>query len=168
MKTGVEIKSTCKGVSAPATIVKSQRGGTLVEVVMATCILSIMGAGIIGSVNYGIHTMRLARENARATQVMLEKLESVRLYNWEEVIVSGYVPARFVDVYDPQNSNSPGISYYGQMQVTPPVFGNGTPSYSTNMRQFTVTLNWTNNNGLAHQRSLTTYVSRDGMQNYVY
>jgi hypothetical protein len=36
------------------------------------------------------------------------------------------------------------------------------------MRQFTVTLQWTNGGTIRHSRSLTTYVSRDGEQNYVY
>src|SRR3974390_764767 len=62
----------------------SERGNTLVESVVALVILSVAAAGILGSINYGMFMMRLARENARATQVMLERLESIRLYDWDE------------------------------------------------------------------------------------
>jgi hypothetical protein len=145
---------------------QSQAGGTLVEVVIATVILGIMGGGIIGAINYGMFMMRLARENARATQVMVEKLESIRLYNWSEVITPNYVPATFTDVYDPQGApGQQGAVYSGTMTVSNCPLGN---TYSTNMRQFTVTLQWTTDNRINHTRSLSTYVSRDGMQNYVY
>ena len=150
----------------PSTTRKSQRGGTLVEVVMATAILAMMGAGIVGSINYGMFMMRLARENARATQVMLEKLESIRLYNWDQVNTSGFVPQDFTDVYDPQGvTNQQGAVYVGHLFVTNCPVGT---SYSTNMRQFTVTLQWTTAGRVNHNRSMSTYVARDGIQNYVY
>ena len=138
----------------------------MVEVVIATVILAIMGGGIISSINYGMFMMRLARENARATQIMLEKLESIRLYDWTEVTAAGYVPSTFTDVYDPQGSaNQQGVTYNGTMTVSNCPVGT---SYSTNMRQFTVTLQWTTAGRINHNRSLSTYVARDGMQNYVY
>lgn len=150
----------------PCSTRKSERAGTLVEVVMATAILAMMGAGIVGSINYGLFMMRLARENARATQVMLEKLESIRLYDWYQVNTPGFVPADFTDVYDPQgDTNQQGAVYTGHLFVTNCPIGT---SYSTNMRQFTVTLQWTTAGRINHTRSMSTYVARDGLQNYVY
>lgn len=58
-----------------------------------------------------------------------------------------------------------GVAYYGT--VTPPSSVLFSTSYSTNLRQFTVTLNWTTRN-IRHTRSLTTYIAKDGLQNYVY
>ena len=148
---------------------KAQRASTIVEVVVATVIIAIAGAGVITSVNYGLFIMQLARENARASQIMLERLESVRLYNWTEVTNAGYVPSTFTDVYDPQApTNSQGATYSGTLTVANPVFGTTTPSYSNVMRQFTVTLQWTTMGKVPHTRSLTTYVAKDGLQNYVY
>jgi hypothetical protein len=72
-------------------------------------------------------------------------------------------------VYDPQApTNYQGTVYNGTMTVSDPVFSSSTPSYSANMRQFTVTLTWTTNGRIPHNRSLSTYVSKDGLQNYVY
>ena len=145
---------------------KGQEAGTLIEVIIATVILAIAGAGIVGSINYGMFMMQLARENARATQVMVEKLESIRLYNWSEVISNGFVPTSFTDVYDPQApTNQQGAVYNGTMTVDSIPFS---ATYGTNMRKFTVTLQWTTAGRIAHTRSLTTYVARDGIQNYVY
>ena len=121
------------GVPYPHTSRKSQKGGTLVEVVIAVTILAIMGGGIISSINYGLFMMRLARENARATQIILEKLETIRLYSWSEVTNNGFVPSAFTDVYDPQApANQQGAVYNGTMTVSNVNFSS---TYSTNMRQ---------------------------------
>lgn len=161
------------GASTPAStgtpghlLNKGEQAGTLIEVVIAVVILAIAGAGIIGSINYGMFMMRLARENARATQVMIEKLESIRLYNWSEVNSNGFVPATFTNVYDPQGaSGQQGAVYLGTMTVSNVPFAG---SYGTNMRQFTVTLQWVTAGRINHNRAMSTYVARDGVQNYVY
>lgn len=145
---------------------KWQRAGTLIEVVVATTILALMGAGIVSSINCGMLMMRLARENARATQVMLEKLESIRLYDWDQICTPGFVPSAFTNYYDPQaDTDHQGAAYIGSLTVSDCPLPT---SYSTNMRQFTVTLQWTTAGCFNHQRTMSTYVARDGIQNYVY
>jgi type II secretory pathway pseudopilin PulG len=146
---------------------KLNRAMTIIEVVMATAIIALTGGGVISSVNYGLFIMRMARENQRATQVMLEKLEAIRLYNWDQVTNNGYVPSSFTASYDPTISSSQGIVYYGSMSITTPTFSS-TPNYSASMRQFNVSVTWTNVGGLRHSRSLSTYVAQNGVQNYVY
>ena len=175
MKTGLVAAKDVKGEvtgNTPVvvhTLRKSEFAGTLIEVIVATVIIALAGAGIIGSINYGMYITQLARENGRATQIMLEKLESIRLYSWSEVTNSGFVPATFVDFYDPQGAtNNQGVTYNGTMTVSNAAFSGATPSYANNMRQFTVTLTWTGNGGVTRTRSLNTYVAKDGLQNYVY
>jgi prepilin-type N-terminal cleavage/methylation domain-containing protein len=145
------------------------RGVTLVEVVIATAIIAVTGAAVISSINYGLLVIRIARENQRATQVMLERLESIRLYSWDQVTNNAFIPTTFTEAYAPSGStNSQGVTFFGTMTVGTPVFSGTAPSYAPFMRQFTVTLQWTNGGTIRHSRSLTTYVSRDGEQNYVY
>jgi hypothetical protein len=104
---------------------------------------------------------------------MLEKVETLRLYNWDQVNSNGFIPTNFTDVYDPQaSSGRQGVTYTGTLTIAD--FTNATsgsvstpPSYSTNMRQVTLTVNW-NTRNINRSRSLTTYIARDGMQNYVY
>jgi type II secretory pathway pseudopilin PulG len=144
-------------------------GVTLIEVVMATGIIAITGAGVISSINYGLCVMRIARENQRATQVMLEKLEAIRLYNWTEVTNAGFIPGSFTASYDPTSTtNRQGTVYYGTMAVGVPAFIGTTPNYAGSIRQFSVSLQWTNAGGMRHARTLSTYVAQNGVQNYVY
>jgi len=133
---------------------------------MATGIIAITGAGVISSINYGLCIMRIARENQRATQVLLEKVEAIRLYNWDQVTNSSFIPDTFTAKYDPTDNK--GTTYYGTMSITAPTFSGTTPNYSPNLREFTVSLAWTNSGGIRHARSLSTYVAQDGVQNYVY
>jgi type II secretory pathway pseudopilin PulG len=148
---------------------KRNWGVTLIEVVMATGIIAITGAGVISSINYGICVMRIARENQRATQVMLEKLEAIRLYNWTEVTNTGFIPGSFSAAYDPTSAtNRQGTVFYGTMAVSVPAFIGTTPNYAASIRQFSVSLQWTNAGGMRHARTLSTYVAQNGVQNYVY
>jgi type II secretory pathway pseudopilin PulG len=138
---------------------------SLVDLVMAVAVLGIMASGIFGSFRYGFFTMQLVRENQRATQVILEKVETIRLYNWDQVNSNGFIPAKFSESYDPQaTTNNQGVTYYGTVTVTNCTL---VSPYAANLRQLTLTLNWTTRD-IPHTRSLTTYIAKDGIQNYVY
>ena len=145
---------------------KLERGMALVDVVMAIAVLGVMSSGIFGSFRYGFFTLQLVRENQRATQIILEKVETIRLYNWEQIQpTNNFIPANFTDVYDPQGStNSQGTVYTGTVTVAPSSLSS---SYAVDLRELTITLNWTTR-GIPHTRSLTTYIAKDGIQNYVY
>ena len=142
-----------------------ESGFSLVDVVMAVAVLGIMAGGIFGSFRYGFFTLQLVRENQRATQILLEHVETIRLYSWDQINSNGFVPLTFTNVYDPQGaSGSQGVTYSGNLSIDPCAL---TSSYAVNLRQLTVTLNW-NTRNIPHTRSLTTYISKDGIQNYVY
>jgi len=81
-----------KFISSHPRALKDQSGITFVDVLMATAIITVMSLGVIGSLTYGFYVMQMARENQRATQVMLEKVETLRLYNWEQVNSNGFIP----------------------------------------------------------------------------
>lgn len=138
---------------------------TLVELVTSVAVLGVMAAGIFGSFRYGFFSLELLRENQRATQVILEKVETIRLYNWDQVNLNGFIPATFTEVYDPQATTcGQGVTYSGTVVVTNCSL---TSSYATNIKQLTVTLSWSTRN-IPHTRTLTTYIAKDGLQNYVY
>lgn len=144
---------------------KNKEGTTLVDVIMAVAITGIMASGVLGSLSYGFFVMQLARENQRATQIMLERTEAIRLYNWTQVTNATFIPTTFTDVYDPQAAtNAQGVVYHGTLVKSSVPFS---ASYSSNMVQITLTLTW-NTKAIAHTRSLTTYIARDGIQNYVF
>jgi hypothetical protein len=107
--------------------------------------------------------MQLARENLRATQIMLEKTETLRLYSWDQVNTTNFIPTEFTAPYDPNSTNS-GITYNGTLQVSSSGLAT---TYGGNVKKVTVTLNW-QTRGLSRTRTFTTYVSRSGLQSYVY
>jgi type II secretory pathway pseudopilin PulG len=146
---------------------QSEKGVTLVDVIMAVALLGVMAGGIFGSFRYGFFTLQLLRENQRATQILLEKVETLRLYSWDQVNTPGFIPTNLpTEYYDPQAPvGGQGVAYYGHL--TPPSSVPFSTSYSTNLRQLTFTLNWTTKT-IPHTRSLTTYIAKDGIQNYVY
>ena len=146
--------------------INHQQGTTIVEIVISTCILAILATGLIGCFTYGFYIMELARENQRATQIILEKFEKVRLYNWDQVLTPGFIPATFEDIYDPQAAaGSEGIAYHGTVRVANVPFNT---SYSSNMRELVISLTWTSTRNLTRTRTMSTYVAKDGVQNYVY
>ncbi len=138
---------------------------TLVDVVMAVAMLGIMGGGVFGSFRYGFFTLQLLRENQRATQIILEKVETIRLYNWEQIQpTNNFVPTTFEDVYDPQaETGSQGTTYTGTVTIGPCTLTSC--SYGESLRELTITLTWSTR-GILHTRRLTTYIAKDGLQNY--
>jgi hypothetical protein len=146
---------------------KLQAGGTLAEVVTSVAIVAITAGGVLGSLSYGFFVMELARQNQRATQILLEKAETIRLYNWSQVTNAGFIPTAFTNTYDPQAAvGAQGVTYRGTLAITNTPFLDAA-SYRANMRQLTITVNW-QTKAIAHTRTLTTYVAMDGIQNYVY
>lgn len=142
-----------------------EAASSLAEVLCAVAILGICAAGLMGVVANGFFTIQLARENQRATQILMEQTEMIRLYNWDQVNIPGFIPTNFTVRFDPQATNGGGgATYTGSVTITDAPFSAG---YAANIKQLTLNLSWTAKN-LPRTRSLTTLVSKDGLQNYVY
>ena len=145
---------------------QSESGTTLSEVLIATGILGLSIAGILAAIFSGFFIVERVRENQRATQIMLEKVETIRLYNWSQVNSTGFIPTTFTAPYDPQKpAGQQGLTYRGSFTIAP--FPHAT-NYKDNMRMVTVTLSWTSARNLARSRTFSTYIAEDGVQNYVY
>jgi type II secretory pathway pseudopilin PulG len=142
-----------------------QAATTIVEVVAAVTILAISAAGLMGALANGFFSVHLTRENQRATQILIERAEMARLYNWDQVTAPNFILTNFIAAYDPSLENGGGTYYTGSVQVSS--FPDPAVNYATNMRQLTVTLDW-QTRGISRSRSITTLLGRDGLQNYVY
>jgi type II secretory pathway pseudopilin PulG len=138
---------------------------TLAETVIAIMVLIVTVAGVMNGFGYGFYAIQIARENQRATQIMLETAEIIRLYNWTQVNTPGFIPSITNTVYDPQNPNNPGTSYLVTCSINP-YPGTGSSPYTSKIKELIVTCSWTNR--VPHTRTLCTLVSENGMQNYVY
>ncbi|HXJ60359.1 MAG TPA: type II secretion system protein [Verrucomicrobiae bacterium] len=138
-------------------------GFSLVEVTVGMAVVGTSAIALFSGFTSGFFTMQMARENLRATQIMLEKTETIRLYSWDQINTAGFIPTAFTAPYDPNSTNS-GITYQGRMTITPCPLST---TFSNDMRAITVTLNWTTGS-LNRSRSFTTYIARNGLQNYIY
>jgi hypothetical protein len=146
---------------------------TLAEVCIGALIVLIFFVSLYAGISSSFYSTRTARENLRATQIMLERMEGIRLYNWNQLVYSNWIPATFTAYYYPltNRGESAGIPYYGMFAVSNVSFPSPAPSYANDMRLITVTVYWTNfvgTNKLGRNRQMQTYVGRVGLQNYVY
>jgi Tfp pilus assembly protein PilV len=142
-------------------------GFSLAEVSVGMGVVGIVFISLYSGLTSGVASVGMARENSRATQIMVEKLDSIRLYPWDKIEKLGYsdlpFTAWFVPSGTPTNGSS-GCIYSGTVKVSPaPV----SDAYKDNMRQVTVSLTW-QTGMVKRQRSMTTMVAKNGMQNYVY
>ena|SRR6185369_1085678 len=138
---------------------------TLVELVVAMAVIGVVVVSLYGGITSGIGSVRMARENLRATQILVEKTEAIRLYRWDQITNSLFLPPTFSVPYDATSTNTTnGVVYSGTVTVAAAPLG---ASYSNDMRLLTVQVTWTTGR-LARKRQVSTYVCRTGLQNYVY
>jgi type II secretory pathway pseudopilin PulG len=140
-----------------------QKAFSLVETLVGFGITGIVASGLFFSFALGFNIVRISRENARATQVLMEKIEVFRLYSWDQVTNPAFVPTNFATPFVIDTSN-PGFYYTGTVTVANVPLAT---SYDPDMRHVTVGVDWCSG-GLTHHRELSTYVSRYGIQNYTY
>jgi len=151
-------------------LLNSARGAyTFMETVVSVAIVGILFVALYGGMTTGFSVIQTSREDLRATQVMLQYVEGIRLYNWNQLAYSNWIPSTFTNYYYPNAGagESLGIAYYGSILLNTNPTLHPAASYSSNMCAIKVTVNWTNGT-LTHTRSMSTYAARDGMQNYVY
>ncbi len=148
---------------------------SLLEVVLSAAVLSFMLVTLYGGIASSFAIIQTARENLRATQIMLERVEGIRLYNWNQLVYSNMIPTWFTNYYYPLAApgESKGVVYVGRMEIEP-VTLDPPATYSYNMRRISVTIYWTNYYGpgltkkIVRSRNMVTYTARYGIQNYVY
>jgi len=142
-----------------------QSAYTLAELLVATFVLGVFVVSLYTGFCSGFAILRLSREEAKATQLVLQKLEDIRLCTWSQL---SNFPRTFQQTYDPfALTNDPhATTFYGRVSLSDSEIA---ASYSTNLKLVTVTVFWTNWNGkqpLVHTNQMQTHVARYGMQNY--
>jgi prepilin-type N-terminal cleavage/methylation domain-containing protein len=146
---------------------RSSSGFTFVETMVSILIGSVMLAALYASFAFGYGAVKLAREDLRATQIMLQRQEMLRLTSF-----SAIQAGTFTEYFDPSSvtNGCQGAIYTITVTTNAPTASDMPvqPVYYMNkMRKVTVTATWTNSNQL-RTRSLITYASQNGIQNYVY
>ena len=155
----------------------TQTAFTLLEVMVSVVVIVVTVVTIFMTMSMGFSMTEASRENLRATQIMLDKMEGVRLYNWSQVTNTGFITPAFTNWFFETNhigqfnATGNGVAYTGLVQVVPVPFTN---AYSSAMVEVDVILGWdTSGSGWAtgtqhHTRKMGTYVALAGMQNYIF
>jgi len=138
---------------------------------------AVIGMALLGLVFMAMYTglvtttfsVQLSRENLRATQLMAEKLDTIRLYGWKKIVDDPfYLRWTDVPVYpdDPSkagNDATPRV-FRGEILVEPAPI---TEAYAADMAMITVRVMWTTGK-LNRTRTMSTLVSKNGLFRYVY
>ena len=137
---------------------------TLIETVVATFLAAIMLPAIYASTAAGFGMVQVTRENLRATQIILQRAEAIRLSPYKLLQDPTSYPTNSTDYFcssGKTNGAAYSITYNWQPGPT-----SLPPSYRTNMLLVTVTASWASGNA-QRTRSMQTYVARYGIQSYV-
>ena len=155
-------------VIAANTRVRNQ-GFSLVEAVVGVALLGLVCMALFSGLCNSTFSVQLARENLRATQIMAEKLDTIRLYSWKQLTNETYIkeafsaPLHAPDPSSPQTNSSSAV-YNGAIYIeTAPI----SEFYGKDMRLVTVELKWKTGR-LQRSRSMSTLVSRYGVYKYIY
>jgi len=146
---------------------RRNRGFSLVEAVVGVALLGLVCMALFSGLCNSTFSVQLARENLRATQIMAEKLDTIRLYSWKQLTntpsIQGFNPPLYPpDPLSPSQTNS--AAYQGTVRIAlAPV----TEFYGKDMRLVTVELRWQTGK-LQRIRSMSTLVSRYGTYQYIY
>ena len=135
---------------------------------MAVLILATVMISLYGAFSYGFMTIQACREDLRATQILMQQTEAIRLCTWSQL--TNY---NFQESYDPFGAANAGggTRYSGTVAVQPASAIPDSATYKTNMRQVAVTVYWTNtygNSPLVHSRQMKTQVARYGLKDYIW
>ncbi len=142
---------------------------TLAEVVVAVAVVGVSFVSLYMGMSGGFAITQSSRESLRSTQIMVERLEGLRLYNWSQLNTANVIPTRFTNYYYPNglySGTNRGIQYNGTMTVTNAALS-PSASYTDHMRQITVTVWWTSGSR-TRTNSMKTYTAEYGVQNYVF
>lgn len=146
---------------------RRQCAATLAEVMVAVAVLAILLVSLFAGFSFGFGVVRATREDLRATQILTQKIEGIRLCTYYQL--TNQCPSSFTETYATMGS-SKGVTYYGTISQTNNA--NLPSAYQNTVRLITVTVTWTTSKGdgstVTHTRSMQTQSAFYGLQNYLY
>jgi prepilin-type N-terminal cleavage/methylation domain-containing protein len=145
----------------------AQRAFTIAEVLVAVFILGIACISLYAGFATGFMLVDSTRQELRATQILTQKAEALRLCSWGSLT---NFPLSFSESYDPTSTNG-GILYVGTVTTDVASVIPNSAAYQSNMCVATINLYWTNFNGkrkIVHNRTSQTLIARYGIQNYIW
>jgi hypothetical protein len=140
--------------------VQALEGATLAEVLVSAMVVSITAVSLYGSFFSGYALTRLSRDDIRATQIMLEKIEAVRLADWNAL---SNCPIHFRDTLE---NTGVGTVFTGVISTKPVPGLPNSAAYKNDICLLSVKVFWTNQAQrlpLIRQREMETAIARHGL-----
>lgn len=137
------------------------RAFTLIEVLVASALTGGLVVVLYAAMAGAVPMVESFQDNARVTQILSDKLDTIRLYNWDQ-LTGGAVQTNFVLGVNPHDTNSRPY-YTGAVEIVQAPIAE---SYRSNLLQVTVTMRWVTGSRPQSQ-SMMTYVAKYGMQSYI-
>jgi len=149
---------------------------SLVEVMIAAAITAVVMGALFAGISATFKLLGVARENLRATQIMVSRLEGLRLCAWSssQLFSTNNLPPNFTDSFYPlglKSTTNCGTSYAGTITVTTNFALNPPVTYSNKLALTTISVSWITRTPAGtnlHQRSMSTFIAQNGIQNYLY
>jgi hypothetical protein len=139
-----------------------QAAFTLMETLFAVALVSVLFVTIYGAINSSVSLVRTCQDNERVTQILSEKLDTIRLYNWIQLTDGNYVPTNFIVAMDPLSTNSMRYCTGTISIASAPVH----PRYKSDLLEVVVKVDWMSGSR-PQSRSMTTCVAKYGLQTYI-
>jgi prepilin-type N-terminal cleavage/methylation domain-containing protein len=146
------------------------RGYTLMEVLVAAVVLGITMVIFFAGITGGYAIINSFRQDLRATQILTQKTEAVRLCTWSQL---NSLPQSFTDYYYSLGATNTTANtvYAGTISVGAATNIPSTVSYYGQVELVTIGVAWTNKFGaqpVVHRRQMQTLVAYYGLVNYLY
>src|SRR5205809_5950485 len=83
----------------------SVAGFSLAETVVGMGVVGVLIVSLYAALTSGVSTVQMAREDQRATQVLVRAMDQVRLLSWDQILDSTAVPSTFTSYFDPEDDD---------------------------------------------------------------
>ena len=141
-------------------------GFTLAESMVAVAMGAVLLTALYGGITFSYGTIKLSREDLRATQVLVEQMEKLRL--------TPYANLGNFTTNIPFGNGSTGAFYTISIATAAPTasdlvspgVSNPQVYYTDSMLRITATATWTNSN-IQRTRILQTFAAKKGIQGYI-
>lgn len=160
---------------------RGTQGFSLVEVMLAVVVATVIFTAVGFGLSTGFNLVQVSREQLRANQICLSRMEGIRLCRWgsqsdlsdSQLFNTAIVPRTFTDYFYPVGLGQTNafVTYSGTVTLETNITLSPNPSYVKNLCKVTVQVVWTDqkfNSLITRTQTVSTLISKNGIQNYVF
>src|SRR5437016_12087168 len=76
-----------------------ERGSLIIEALVGGVILGLVSVSLYGAFSFGFATVRVSQESVRADQIIVDRLETLEVYDWSKLISGTFVQTNFTSYF---------------------------------------------------------------------